>query len=127
MKTGLVLWLVDTKGDGSVKTISPLGGVMDKFSRNFIFAAAIVCASALFCNNAGAATFVGSQVTGTLLFPDTSTTFAGPIGPVTVVDPGQEFPANSFISGRPFALDITASQIFYFTNESVTYGTGAFN
>jgi PEP-CTERM motif len=97
-----------------------------KFSRNIV-AAALVCVLALSCTSAGAATFIGSQVTGTLLFPDLSTINAGPVGPVTVVDPGQEFPSNVFVAGRLFAIDISASQIIYFPNENITYGTGAFN
>ena len=95
--------------------------------RKVLCATALICTLALFNANAGAATFIGSQVTGTLLFPDISTQYVPPVGPVTVVDPGQEFPSNIFVPGRLFALDINASQITYFTNEAVTYGTSAFN
>jgi hypothetical protein len=76
----------------------------------------------LFMSTPARADLIGSHVTGTLFFPDLSTVFAGPVGPVTV-GPGIEFPTLAFDG----TVDITGSQIIWTATLSVTYGSGAFN
>ena len=76
--------------------------------------------------NAG---LLGSTVTGTPLFPNTSTLggTGHAAGPFTVVDPGLEFP-----EGEPYILysgniDITDNQIRWIPTVSATYLTADFN
>lgn len=68
------------------------------------------------------ADLIGSHVTGTLYYPNLSTVFAGPVGPV-VVGSGIEFPSLAFDG----TLDVTGSQIIWTATLSVIYGSGAFN
>jgi hypothetical protein len=68
------------------------------------------------------ADLIGSHVTGTLFFPNLSTVFAGPVGPV-VVGPGIEFPTLAFDG----TVDISGSQIIWTATLAETYGAGAFN
>jgi len=72
---------------------------------------------------------LGSTVIGTPLFPDASTLggTGHPAGPITVVDPGLEFP-----EGEPYILysgniDITDNQIRWIPTVSTTYLTADFN
>jgi len=74
--------------------------------------------------NAG---LLGASVTGTPLFPDT-TTLGGTghaSGPVTVIDPGYEFPEGLILYSGD--IDITDSQIFWIPTVSTTYLTASFN
>ena len=68
-------------------------------------------------------TLFGSQVTGTLYFPNLFTVFSGPI--TATVGPAVEFPVNSLAFDG--SLDVTANQIIWTATLSVTYGSGAFN
>lgn len=74
------------------------------------------------------ADLLGSQVTGVLLYPNETTFFSGPIGPVLITS-GVEFPVNSLAFDG--SLDITGSQIIWTATLSATYGLpvgpGAFN
>jgi hypothetical protein len=76
----------------------------------------------VFVSTPARADLIGSHVTGTLYFPNLSTVFAGPVGPV-VVGPGIEFPSLAFDG----TVDISGSQIIWTATLSVTYGSGAFN
>ena len=67
---------------------------------------------------------LGSSVTGTSYYPDLSTVYAGPIGPVTV-GPGIEFPVNTvFPDGN---INVTNTQVIWTSTQNVTYGSGSFN
>jgi hypothetical protein len=68
------------------------------------------------------ADLIGSNVTATLYYPNLSTVFAGPQGPV-VVGPGIEFPSLAFDG----TLDVTGTQIIWTATSSQLYGSGAFN
>ena len=75
------------------------------------------------------AALLGSTVIGTPLFPNTSTLggTGHAAGPITIVDPGLEFP-----EGEPYILysgniDITDNQILWIPTVSTTYLTAAFN
>lgn len=76
---------------------------------------------------AAAADLLGSQVTAQLFYPNLATPDSPVAGPVTVVDPGVEFPPNSIIAGRNFGFDITGNQIKYIPDENSSYGVAAFN
>jgi hypothetical protein len=76
----------------------------------------------LFVLTPARADLIGSHVTGTLYYPNLSTVFAGPVGPV-VVGPGIEFPSLAFDG----TVDVTGSQIIWTATLSVIYGAGAFN
>lgn len=65
---------------------------------------------------------IGSNVTATLYYPDLSTVYTGPQGPV-VVGAGIEFPSIAFDG----TLDITGTQIIWTATSSQLYGSGAFN
>ena len=62
----------------------------------------------LFLSTPALADLIGSHVTGTLYYPNLSTVFAGPVGPV-VVGPGIEFPSLAFDG----TVDVTGSQIIW--------------
>jgi hypothetical protein len=70
---------------------------------------------------------LGSNVTGTPLFPDLWT-LGGTLqsaGPIPVVDPGIEFPENLILySGH---IDITDNQILWIPTVSTTYLVSSFN
>ena len=66
----------------------------------------------------------GANVTATLLYSDTSTTYAGPVS--AIVGPAVEFPVGSF-SPAFGSFDIGATYVTFFTNQSATYGAGSFN
>jgi hypothetical protein len=86
-----------------------------------IAAALIAACVAPACAHAG---LLGSQVTGTEYFPDLSTVFAGPAGPVTV-GPGIEFPSGALATDGN--IDISNTQILWQPTQSLTYLPGAFN
>lgn len=65
----------------------------------------------------------GSQVTGTLFFPNLSTVFSGPL--TAIVGPTVEFPAGTLAFDG--SLDITDSQIIWTATLNENYGAGAFN
>jgi hypothetical protein len=75
-----------------------------------------------FTSTPALADLIGSNVTGTLFFPNLSSVFAGPVGPV-VVGPGIEFPTLAFDG----TVDINGSQIIWTATLPETYGSGAFN
>lgn len=87
----------------------------------FIAAALAACA---FSSPAMATDLTGVSVTGSLLYPDVSTTYSGPV--TTVVGPSVEFAAGAF-PGTGGTIDVAATTITYFTNASVQYGSGSFN
>lgn len=68
--------------------------------------------------------FTGTSVTASLLFPDTNTVYAGPVS--SVVTAGVEFGAGSFAPAAG-SIDVGASSLTFFTNQSATYGTAGFN
>jgi len=75
-----------------------------------------------FLSTPASAGLVGSNVTATLYYPNLSTVFAGPSGPVAVGG-GIEFPSLAFDG----TLDVTDTQIIWTATLAVTYGAGAFN
>ncbi len=75
------------------------------------------------CAVSARADLLGSQVTTYLLYPDTSTIYSGPHGPV-VVDASVEFPAGSL--SNTGSLDITGSQIIWTELQGLTYPPGSF-
>ena len=76
----------------------------------------------LFLSTSAFADLTGSDVTATLYYPDLTTVFAGPEGPVAV-GAGIEFPALAFDG----TLDITGTQIIWTATLPELYGAGAFN
>ena len=75
-----------------------------------------------FLSTSALADLIGSNVTGTLYYPDLSTVYAGPVGPV-VVGAGIEFPSLAFDG----TLDITGTQIIWTATLAENYGPGTFN
>jgi hypothetical protein len=70
------------------------------------------------------AALLGSDVTGTLLFPDLSTVFSGPEGPFTVSG-AVEFTTGTLTASG--SIDVTDNQIIWTAAFSTSYGSGAFN
>jgi hypothetical protein len=74
---------------------------------------------------ASAADLLGANVTGTLLFPDIDTPYAGQQSVTTVVDGDIEFQSGFF--GAPGSIDVGANTITFATNYGGTYGSGDYN
>ena len=72
----------------------------------------------------GATDFTGSSVTVSLLYPDISTTYAGPVS--AVVGPGVEFGQGAFAPARG-SLDIGANTLTYSANVGGQYSQAGFN
>jgi hypothetical protein len=68
--------------------------------------------------------FTGTSVTASLLFPDTSTTYAGPA--TATVGGGIEFEQGTF-SPAQGSLDIGTNTLTYFANVGAVYSTASFN
>ena len=66
---------------------------------------------------------LGSNVTGTLYYPNVTTVYSGPIGPLTVTN-AIEFPMTLAFDGN---LDVTNSQVIWTATLSENYGAGSFN
>ena len=86
-------------------------------------AAALLASTAM---PAAAASLIGVQVTGTLLYPTQNTNYNGQT-PVTktVVDPGVEFGSGFF--GAPGSIDVGANTVTFATNHTGPYGPGDYN
>jgi hypothetical protein len=81
---------------------------------------------AVFSPTIARADLLGSDVTAVLLYPNQTTFFSGPIGPVPVtsgVPP--EFPAGTLAFDG--SLGVSGSQIIWTATLPETYGTAAFN
>ena len=87
---------------------------------------AVTLAFAVFSPTIARADLIGSDVTAVLLFPNETTFFSGPIGPVPVtsgVPP--EFPAGTLAFDG--SLAVSGSQIIWTATLPETYATAAFN
>jgi hypothetical protein len=73
---------------------------------------------------AAQAGLIGSNVTGTLYYPDLSTVYDGPYGPYTVSN-SVEFPVGTLAFDG--SVDVTDTQIIWTASEDAIYGDGAFN
>lgn len=88
---------------------------------NLLLTALLIAGS----SSAMAATdFTGSTVKASLLYPNTATTYAGPVS--ATVGSGVEFGPGAFAPAAG-SIDVGASSLTFFTNQSATYGTGSFN
>src|SRR4051794_16309456 len=65
-----------------------------------------------------------STVTIVELFPDTSTTIHGPIGPFTLGSAALPTASDPFSISRPWTFDVTNTQIIFNPNENQTYAGG---
>ena len=90
-----------------------------------VLAAAILLAVAILPTTVLGQGLYGSTVEAELRYPTFASVIAGPL--LAPVDTNVEFPPESLVPGRTFAIDVTDSQIFYYANETNTYGTSAFN
>ncbi len=70
------------------------------------------------------ADLLGSQVTGTLYYPDLSTVYSGPLGPYTVTG-AVEFPTGTLAFDGD--LDVTGTQVIWTATLPEQYGSGSFN
>ena len=66
---------------------------------------------------------LGSNVTGWEYYPDTSSIYSGPIGPLPVTN-AIEFPGTLAWDGN---LDVADTQIIWTATATVQYGGGSFN
>jgi hypothetical protein len=74
-----------------------------------------------------ATNFTGTTVSASLLFPNTSTTYAPNTGPATATVSGEtEFPVGTF-SPAFGSIDVGANFFTFFTNQSAQYSTADFN
>lgn len=84
--------------------------------------------AALFVGSAApalaATDFTGSSVTASLLYPDTATTYAGPVS--ALVGPGVEFGQGAFAPAQG-SLDIGANTLTYSANVGGQYSQAGFN
>jgi hypothetical protein len=71
-----------------------------------------------------AADLIGVQTTATLLYPNQSTIYAGPV--TATVGAQVEFPAGAF-SPAFGSFDIDANTVTFISNQNGLYGTSAFN
>ena len=86
-----------------------------------VVTAALLAATAM---PAAAQSLNGSTVTATLLFPTTTTTYAGPF--TTTVGPQVEFPAGTFTGPQGTAagsFDIAGNTVTFFSNQFGNFGT----
>lgn len=88
----------------------------------FFLAAAL--ASTAIASPAMAGTLIGTPVTASLLYPDTATTYAGPV--TSVVTGAVEFAPGAFAPAAG-SIDVGANSISYFTNQNAQYSGASFN
>src|SRR5215467_11381074 len=92
--------------------------------KSALFGIAVTLAVTAFSPTIARADLIGANVTATLLYPNETTFFSGPLGPVLVTS-GVEFPAGTLAFDG--SLDVSGSQIIWTATVSVMYGVAAFN
>ena len=94
-----------------------------KIAKTAAILAALALALSAFPTSANA-DLLGSQVTGTLYYPDLSTIYGGPLGPYTVTG-AVEFPTGTLAFDGD--LDVTGTQVIWTATLEEQYGGGSFN